>query len=213
MLPINAVLITLTADVRRTTGVQIVTPCPAAMAQHLPLVAFAQTADAASRELLLRCNPFFPQLYGNSFRRRLLQLLGITEADQVPEFRGTLFSKLVLHPILQQLPSQLRSWWAEWHKKDDVGQWAVVHGMPTRPLNTKHVAPGIVHEMYPHVRWWAANLVATPQQNLPVGSPSSVKVRRLRVDGPCFTAGGTRLCACLALVVGFVTPLVNVLRT
>ena len=52
--------------------------------------------------------------------------------------------------------------------------------MPTRPLNTLHVALDIVHRIYPYVLWWAANLMATPQQKFPVGSPSSVKVRSVR---------------------------------
>ena len=82
----------------------------------------------------------------------------------MPEFRGTHFSKLVLDPILQRLPSQLCSPWVEWHKKDATGQWAVVFGMPSRTLNTPHVAPGILHQTYPYVLWWAADLVATPKQ-------------------------------------------------
>ena len=182
MLTTNGILITITADVKTTTGVQIITHCPVAMAQSLPLLAFAQTADAASWELLMRWNPFFRRIYGNSFRTRLRQLLGLIEADQVPEFRGTQFSKLVLDPISQRLPSQLRSPLLEWHKKDAARQWAVVLDMPTRPLNTPHGAPDILHQMYPYVLWWAADLVATPQQKFPVESPSSVKVRSVPVE-------------------------------
>ena len=36
--------------------------------------------------------------------------------------------------------------------------------MPTRPLYSPHASPDILHQMYPHVLWWAADLVATPQQ-------------------------------------------------
>ena len=56
----------------------------------------------------------------------------------------------MLDPISQRLPSQLRSPWAEWHKNDAAGQWAAVPGMPTRPLNTPHVAPDILHQMDPY---------------------------------------------------------------
>ena len=182
MLTTNGVLITVTADVKTTVGVQIITHCPVAMAQSLPLLAFVQTADAASWELLLRWNPFFRRIYSNSFQTRLRRLLGLTEADQMPKFRGTQFSKLVLDPISQRLPSQLGAPWAEWHKKDAARQWAIVLDMPTRPLNTPHVVPDILHQMYPSVLWWAANLVATPPQKFPAGSPSSVKVRRVPVE-------------------------------
>ena len=109
-------------------------------------------------------------------------MLGLTEAGQSPEFRGTLHSKLVIDPISQRLPPQLRSPWAEWHKKDGAGQWAVVLDMPTRPLNTSHVAPDILHQIYPYVLWWAADLVATPQQKFPVGSPASGKVRKILAE-------------------------------
>ena len=50
--------------------------------------------------------------------------------------------------------------------------------MPTRPLNTPHVAPDILHQIYPYVLWWAVDLVATPQQKFPVGSPATVKARK-----------------------------------
>ena len=45
MLTTNGVLLSVTADVKTSTGVHIITHCPAAMAQSLPLLAFAQTAD------------------------------------------------------------------------------------------------------------------------------------------------------------------------
>ena len=178
MLTTNGIWLSVTADVKTAIGVQIITHYPAAMAQSLPLLAFGQTADATSRDLLLRWNPFFRRIHGNSFRARLRQLLGLTEADQSPEFRGTHYSKLVVDPILQRLPPQLRPPWAEWHKKDGAGQWAVVLDM-TRPLNTPHVAPGVLYQIYPYVLWWAANLIATPQQKFPVGSPANVKIRKV----------------------------------
>ena len=143
---------------------------------------FRETADATSRELLSRWNPFFRRMHGNSFRARLRQLLNLTEADQSPEFRGTQYSKLVMDPISQRLTPQLRSPWAEWHKKDGAGQWAVVLDMPTRPLNTPHVAPDILHQIYPYVLWWAADLVATPQRKFLVGSPANVKVRKILAE-------------------------------
>ena len=109
-------------------------------------------------------------------------MLNLTEVDQSPKFRGTQYSKLVLDPISQWLPPQLRSPWAEWQKKDGAGQWAVVLDMPTRPLNTPHMAPDILHQIYPYVLWWAADLVATPQQRFPVGSPANVKVRKILAE-------------------------------
>ena len=48
MLTTNGVLITVTADVKTSKGVQIITHCPMAMAPPLPLLAFAQTADAGN---------------------------------------------------------------------------------------------------------------------------------------------------------------------
>ena len=63
----NGVLLSVTADVKTAMGVQIITKYPVAIAQSLPLLAFAQTADATSRELLLRWNPFFRHIHGNSF--------------------------------------------------------------------------------------------------------------------------------------------------
>ena len=182
MLTTNGVLLSVTADVKTSTGVQMITHCPAAMAQSLPLLAFAQTADATSWELLLRWNPYFRPIHGNSFRSRLRQLLGLTEADQSPEFRGTQYSQLVADPISQRLPPQLRSPWAEWHKKDGSGQWAVILDMPTRPLNTLHVAPDILHQIYPYVLWWVADLAATPQHKFPVGSPANVKARKVPAE-------------------------------
>ena len=182
MLTTNGVLLSVTADVKTSTGVRIITHCPAAMAQSLPLLAFAQTADATSQELLLRWNPYFRCIHGNSFRSRLRQLLGLTEADQSPEFRGTPDWKSVADPISQRLPPQLRSPWAERHKKDGSGQWAVILDMPASPLNTPHVAPDILHQIYPYVLWWAADLVATLQQKFPVGSRANVKVRKVPAE-------------------------------
>ena len=91
----------------------------------------------------------------------------------MPEFRGTQFSKLVLDLVSQLLPSPLRALWAKWHKKDAAGRWVVILDMPTLPLNTAYVAPDILHQMYPYVLWWAADLVATPQQKFPGASPLS----------------------------------------
>ena len=145
MLTTIGVLLSVTANMKTSTGVKIITHCPAAMAQYLLLLAFAQTADTTSRELLLRSNPYFRRIHGNSIRSRLRQLLGLTEADQSPEFRGTQYSKLVADPISHRLPPQLRSPWAEWHKKDGSGQWAVILDIPTRPLNTPHVAADVLH--------------------------------------------------------------------
>ena len=65
-------------------------------------------ASGTTHELLLQCNPVFWRICGKSFRTRLRQLRGLTVADQVTEFRGTQFSKLVVDPISQRLPSQLR---------------------------------------------------------------------------------------------------------
>ena len=47
---------------------------------------------------------------------------------------------------------------------------------PHLPLNTPHAAPDILHQMYPCILWWAADLAGTPQQKCPVESPSRVKV-------------------------------------
>ena len=182
MLTNNGVLLSVTADVKTSAGVRIITHCQAAMAQSLPLLAFAQTAGATSRELLLRWNPYFQRIHGNSFRSRPRQLFGLTEADQSPEFKGTQYSKLVTDPISQRLPPQRRSPWAEWHKKDGPGQWAVIIEMPAMSLNTPHVAPDILHQIYPYILWWAADLVATPQQKFPVGSPANVKVRKVPAE-------------------------------
>ena len=66
MLTTNGVVLSVTADVKISMGGQIITHCPAAMAQSLPLLALAKTADATSRELLLRWNPYFRRIHGNS---------------------------------------------------------------------------------------------------------------------------------------------------
>ena len=70
-------------------GVKIITQCPVATAQSLPLLVFTQTVDATLRELLLRWNRFFRRIYGNSFQTWLRQILGLTEADQTVAFQGT----------------------------------------------------------------------------------------------------------------------------
>ena len=54
MLITNGVLLSVTADVKAATGVQIISHYPVAIAHSLPLMAFAQTADTTPRELLLR---------------------------------------------------------------------------------------------------------------------------------------------------------------
>ena len=54
--------------------------------------------------------------------------------------------------------------------------------MRNRPLNTPHVAPDVLHQIYPYVLWWATDLVATPQQRFPVGSPANVKVRKISAE-------------------------------
>ena len=54
--------------------------------------------------------------------------------------------------------------------------------MPARPLNTPHVAPDVLQQIYPYVLWWAADLFATPHEKFPVGSPANVKVRELRAE-------------------------------
>ena len=54
MLTTNGVLLFVAADVKMATGIEIITHCPVAIAESLTLLAFAQTADATSRELLLR---------------------------------------------------------------------------------------------------------------------------------------------------------------
>ena len=77
---------------------------------------------------------------------------------------------MVLDPISQRLPPQLRFPWTEWHKKDWAGQWAIVLDMPTRPLNTPHLAPDVLYQIHPYVLWWAADLVASLLQKFSVGS-------------------------------------------
>ena len=106
----------------------------------------------------------------------------LTEDNQVLEFGGPQLSKLVLDLVSQSLPLQFRASSAEGHKKDAAGQWAVVIDMPTRPLNTPHVAPDVLHGMYTHVLWWAADLVATPQPKFVAGSPSHVKVKQVPAE-------------------------------
>ena len=177
MLTTNGFLMSVIADVKSSMVVQIITDCPAAMAQSLPLSAFAQTADATFRELLLRWKPYFRRNRGNSFRSRLRQLLGLMEADHLPNFKGTQYSKLVADPISQRLLPQLPLPWPEWHKKDRSEQWTVILDMPARPLHTPHVAPDILHGIYLYVLWWATGLVATPQQKFSVGSSANVEVR------------------------------------
>ena len=54
--------------------------------------------------------------------------------------------------------------------------------MPTRPRDSPHVAPDIRHQMYRHVLWWVADLVATPQPKFPAGSPSHVKKQQVPVE-------------------------------
>ena len=134
-------------------------------------LAFAQTADLTTRELLLRWHPFFWRQHGNSARMRLRRLLGLVEPDQPPEFRGTQHSRIVLNPVTQKLPSHIRSAWTEWHKKDASGQWSVISDLPARPLNVPHVAPDVLHQIYPYVVWWAADLVATQQQKNSLWDP------------------------------------------
>ena len=51
--------------------------------------------------------------------------------------------------------------------------------MPNRPLNAPHVALAILHQMYHRILWLTADLMATPQQKFPTGSPSHVKVQRV----------------------------------
>ena len=53
MLTTNGFLLSVTADVKTPTGVQIIAHYPVAIAQSLPLLAFAQTADATSKESFL----------------------------------------------------------------------------------------------------------------------------------------------------------------
>ena len=58
---------------------------------------------------------------------RLRQLLGLTETDQTPAFRGTQYPKLVLHRISQRLLPQLRPPWTELPKKDQAGPAHLAH--------------------------------------------------------------------------------------
>ena len=54
--------------------------------------------------------------------------------------------------------------------------------MPARALNTPHVAPDVLHQIYSYVLWWVADLVATLQQKFPVGSPANVQVRKVQAE-------------------------------
>ena len=54
--------------------------------------------------------------------------------------------------------------------------------MPARPLNTPHVAPDVLHQSHPYFLWRAADLVAKPRQNFPVGSSANVKVRKVPAE-------------------------------
>ena len=54
--------------------------------------------------------------------------------------------------------------------------------MPNRPLNVPHVVSDILQQLYPQVLWWAANLVATPQQKAAVGSPTHVEVQHVPAE-------------------------------
>ena len=54
--------------------------------------------------------------------------------------------------------------------------------MLARPLNTPHVAPDVVHQLYPYLLWWAADLVANSQQKISVGSPANVKLRKVPAE-------------------------------
>ena len=67
MLTTNGVFLSVTANVKTATGVQIITHYPVAIAKSVPLLAFAQTADATSLELLLRWNSFFRCIQRNWF--------------------------------------------------------------------------------------------------------------------------------------------------
>ena len=66
--------------------------------------------------------------------------------------------------------------------------------MPTRPLNTPHVAPDILHQIHPYVLWWAADLVASAQQKFPLGPPANVRVRKIPTEqAPRLLEASTRL--------------------
>ena len=54
--------------------------------------------------------------------------------------------------------------------------------MPARALNTLHVAPDALPQIYACVLCWAADLVATLQQKFPVGSPANDKVRNVPAE-------------------------------
>ena len=127
----------------------------------------------------------------------------------MPEFQGTQFSKLVLDPISQRLLPQFRAPWAKRHKKDALGQWGVIIDMPTHPLNTSHITPDILHQMYLHILWWAADLPATPQQRFPAGSPSHVKVQRVQAEQAPRVLEASTLSLCEEDMVGQILDLVS----
>ena len=51
--------------------------------------------------------------------------------------------------------------------------------MPTRALNTPHMAPDVFHQIYPYVLWWVTDLVAIPQQKFSVGSTADDKIPKV----------------------------------
>ena len=130
----------------------------------------------------LALEPVFRHIYGNSFRAQLRQLLGLAEVDQRPEYKGTLYAVSVIDSISLRLPAHLRAPWAEWHKKDAARQWATIWEMPVCPLNTPHVTPDGLHQIDPRVLWSAADLVATPQQKFPSGSPTNMAFWKVPVQ-------------------------------
>ena len=149
MLTTNGVLLSVTADVKTATGGSNHYPLPCS---HGPVPAAVGFCAHRGR-YLPGATPTVESIFlahpRNLFRTILRQLLGLTEADQTLEVRGTQYSKLVLDPSSQRVLPQLQSPWTGWHKKDGAGQWAIVLDMPTRPLNTPHVAPDVLHQIYP----------------------------------------------------------------
>ena len=182
MLSTNGVLITVTANVKTTTGfkllpiAQLPWPNPCRLwrshrRQMPPLGSFYCGGTPSSGEYMAIGSE---QDLGSHWasRRRI----------KCPSSGLQTHSKLVLGAISQRLPSQLRFPCAEWHKKDSAGQWAASLGMPTGPLHAPHVTPSILHQMYPYVLWWAADLVATPKQQFLMGFPFRVEVCRVPVE-------------------------------